>query len=177
MFPKVLSHSLRLHEGLRLTQQKGSSHTLNKTDIVRKSFPFNAAINSHRILCGCQQSQRVLHLTAGPFCMSWPGMGGLCTLGQNLKKSLPVEHELNPLFTPRRSQAQRTPHISKLASQGRRSGSASRKSGSGNSPRLAQAAFLQVSIGCRETLLPDSVSFQPLSDRQSGLKAAVGEKD
>lgn len=77
-------------------------HTLNKTDIFRKSFPFNAAIFSHRILCGCQLSQRVLHLMAGPFCMSWSGMGGLCTLGHRTEpeKSLPVEHELGPPQPP-----------------------------------------------------------------------------
>lgn len=93
------SHSLRLREGLSLIQQKGGFHTLNKTDILRKSFPFNAAaINSHSILCGRQLSQRVLRLMAGSFCMSWPGMGGLCTLDHRTEpeKSLPVEQELDP---------------------------------------------------------------------------------
>jgi hypothetical protein len=54
-------------------------------------------------------------------------------------------------------------------------GSESHKSGGGNSPRLAQAAFLEVSTHCCETHTA-KIILHPASFRQTAvLKATVGE--
>lgn len=103
-------------------------------------------------------------------------MGGLCTLSHSTEpgKSLPVAHELDPRGRAKLKELLTSPswpakdrgaslHLVKVAVE--------------TAPGWPKPHSCEFPLAALKRTLPESGSFQSLSDRQSGLKATAGEQD